>query len=176
MLCKKRSMRERGPAFVPPARSSPAQLAPERLVGKGFRYWMAGYQTGDIGCWEEAWRIYSSALGGSQAKSATSELACWVRAIQSSATRKIEIFAGDCHGFCRDECVAISMVAAAQHDACPAMRACAYALIGSSAVDEIVDSAGCLAARLKDCNQVLSAGVICNVTAMADTHLQHQLN
>jgi len=28
---------------------------PERLVGLGFRAWLAGYQTGDISCWEEAW-------------------------------------------------------------------------------------------------------------------------
>ena len=176
MLSKKRVMRERGPAFVTSDNASPVQLAPERLVGKGFRYWMAGYQTGDIGCWEEAWRIYSSALGGGQAKSATTELACWVRAIQNCATRPIEIFPGQCRGFCRDECVAISMVAAAQHDVCPAMRACAYALLGSSAVDEVVDSTGCLAARLKDCNQVLSVGVICNVTAITTTHRPHELN
>ena len=29
--------------------------APERLVGIGFRCWMAGFQTSDIGCWETAW-------------------------------------------------------------------------------------------------------------------------
>ncbi len=29
---------------------------PERLVGLGFRYWLNGFRTGDIGCWEKAWR------------------------------------------------------------------------------------------------------------------------
>lgn len=29
--------------------------APERLVGVGFRCWLAGYRTSDIGCWDVAW-------------------------------------------------------------------------------------------------------------------------
>jgi len=130
--------------------------APERLVGLGFRSWLAGYQTGDIACWEKAWTIYSNALGPKQAKPALTDLACWVRAIRKLSCRDIEIYPGQCSRFCRDECMAIAMVAASQHDACPALRACAWALLDNSAVDEVVEGAECLAARLKKCDQMLS--------------------
>jgi hypothetical protein len=42
-----------------------------------------------------------------------------VRTIKNKARREIEVFPMGCKGFCRDECIAISMVAACQHDACP---------------------------------------------------------
>jgi hypothetical protein len=59
--------------------------APERLVGVGFRCWLAGFQTGDIGCWEVAWEEMSRAVGARAAKPLMNELACWVRAVQDAA-------------------------------------------------------------------------------------------
>ncbi len=35
----------------------------EWLVGVGFRCWLAGYDTGDIACWENGWNAYAQALG-----------------------------------------------------------------------------------------------------------------
>jgi hypothetical protein len=32
----------------------PGLAAPERLVGLGFRYWLTGFRSGDISCWEKA--------------------------------------------------------------------------------------------------------------------------
>jgi hypothetical protein len=78
--------RVRGDAAVP----SWGQLGvavPERLVGLGFRYWLTGFRTGDISCWERAWCAYSNALGASLAKSAVTDLSCWVRAINRHARR-----------------------------------------------------------------------------------------
>lgn len=138
---------------------------PERLVGLGFRSWLAGYQTGDISCWEEAWSIFSNALGPKQARSAVTDLACWVRAIRNCSCRQIEIYPGQCAGFCRDECMAIAMVAASQHGACPAMRACAWALLQTSAIDDVVEGAECLGARLKSCDKILSPASICEAVA-----------
>jgi hypothetical protein len=54
----------------------------ERLVGIGFRCWLAGYDTGDISCWENGWNEYSRTLGAERAKRAVTELACWVRAVR----------------------------------------------------------------------------------------------
>ena len=59
---------------LPMRRASAARLAedtlpivsiaePERLVGLGFRYWLNGFRTGDIGCWEKAWDAYAGSLG-----------------------------------------------------------------------------------------------------------------
>ena len=58
---------------------------PERLVGLGFRYWLKGFRTGDISCWERAWSAYSNVLGATAAKSAVTDLSCWVRAINRHA-------------------------------------------------------------------------------------------
>ncbi len=134
--------------------------APERLVGIGFRCWMAGFQTSDIGCWEQAWDEFSRAVGPEDAKPLMTELACWVRAVQDTAERRIELNAAQCRQFCRDECLAISMVAACQHSACPAFRACAVALPGCNEIDEAMDCAEEFAMRLKDANQMLSPGTV----------------
>jgi hypothetical protein len=88
------------------------------------------------------------------------ELACWVRAVQDSAERRIEVFPAQCSRFCRDECLAISMVAAAQHSACPAFRACAVALLGSNEIDEAIEGAEGFARCLRQADQVLSPGTV----------------
>jgi hypothetical protein len=134
--------------------------APERLVGVGFRCWLAGFQTSDIGCWEVAWEEMSRAVGARAAKPLMTELACWVRAVQDAAERKIEVYPAQCRLFCRDECLAISMVAACQHSACPAFRACAVALLGSNEIDEAIEGADGFARRLKEADQVLSPGSV----------------
>ena len=139
----------------------------EKLVGIGFRSWIAGYQTGDISCWEFAWATYANVLGEKQAKPVLTDLACWVRAIRDASCRSIEVYPAQCARFCRDECVAISMVAASQHGACPAMRACAYALLESSTIDDVVEGAESLGARLRGCDRILSANAICDAMAMA---------
>jgi hypothetical protein len=143
------------------ATSAAAMLsAPERLVGVGFRCWLAGYQTSDIGCWEVAWHEFSRAVGSRAAKPLMTELACWVRAVQDSAERRIEVYPAQCRQFCRDECLAISMVAACQHCACPAFRACAVALLGSDEIDEAMEGAEEFALRLKEADQLLSPGMV----------------
>ena len=130
-------------------------LAPERLVGLGFRYWLTGFRTGDISCWERAWSAYSNVLGATAAKSAVTDLSCWVRAINRHARRDLETAAVDCERFCRDECIAIEMISACQHAACPAMRACAFALLGCSLIDEVVHGAENFAATMRGADQVL---------------------
>ena len=72
-----------GRVHAPP----PRQAGAEWLVGVGFRCWLAGYDTGDIACWETGWNAYARVLGAERAKRAVTELACWVRAVQASASR-----------------------------------------------------------------------------------------
>ncbi|KAB2911379.1 MAG: hypothetical protein F9K29_22725 [Hyphomicrobiaceae bacterium] len=138
-----------------PLHPAPDFAGPERLVGLGFRYWLAGFRTGDISCWERAWCAYSNALGAAAAKGALTDLSCWVRAINRHAQRDLETAAVDCDRFCRDECVAIAMIAACQHNACPAMRACAFSLLGCSMIDEVVQGAENFAATMRGADQVL---------------------
>jgi hypothetical protein len=131
------------------------KASPERLVGLGFRYWLNGFRNGDISSWEKAWCAYSSALGAAKARSAVTDLSCWVRAINRHARRDLETSAVDCAGFCRDECIAIEMISACQHEACPAMRACAFALLGCSMIEEVVRGAENFAATMRGADQVL---------------------
>jgi hypothetical protein len=140
----------------------------EWLVGVGFRCWLAGYDTGDIACWETGWNAYSRALGAVRAKRTVTELACWVRAVRTSASRKIEYYPFGCVGFCRDECMAISLIAASQQHRCPAMRACALALTGSNLVEPVIDAANTFADALQEANQLLSQETVAALTVPSD--------
>jgi hypothetical protein len=137
----------------------------EWLVGVGFRCWLAGYDTGNIGCWENGWNEYYRVLGPQRAKRAVTELACWVRAVRASAARKIEYSPFGCPGFCADECMAISLIAASQHHRCPAMRACALALTGSDLVDPVIDAANAFADALEEADQRLSPEAVAALLA-----------
>ncbi len=139
----------------------------ERLVGLGFRLWLTGYKTGDISCWERAWQAYSNSLGPQTAKGVVTDLACWVKAINRHACRELETASVECDRFCRDECVAIAMIAACQHNACPAMRACAFSLLGCSMIDEVVRGAETFAATMRDVEQVLRPSFAERATLMA---------
>jgi hypothetical protein len=139
----------------------------EWLVGVGFRCWLAGYDTGDIACWETGWNEYARALGPSRAKRAVTELACWVRAVRASSARTIEYHPFGSASFCADECMAISLIAASQHHRCPAMRACAAALTGSALVEPVIDAANAFADVLQESNQLLSPEVVAALGAAA---------
>ncbi len=138
--------------------------APERLVGVGFRCWLAGLSSGDIRCWEEAWNTYSGTLGPDNAKRLLIDLSKFVRAVKASATRNIEISPSGCRGFCRDECLAISIIAASQHGVHPALTASAQALIGSDDIGDAINGAQSLAGSLRLAKQMLSAESICPAT------------
>jgi hypothetical protein len=133
---------------------------PERLVGLGFRYWLTGIRLGDISHWERAWCAYSGVMGAAAARSAVTGLSCWVRAISHHAQRPLITSPVDCARFCHDECTAIAMIAACQHNACPAMRACAFSLLGCSLIEEVVQGAESFAATMRDVDQVLPASFV----------------
>ncbi|HWB46895.1 MAG TPA: hypothetical protein VG900_15770 [Hyphomicrobiaceae bacterium] len=140
---------------------------PERLVGLGFRYWLAGYRTGDISCWERTWCAYSGVMGAGAARVAVGDLASWVRAINRHAERDLQTAATDCERFCRDECIAIAMIAACQHQVCPAMRACAFALLGCSMIEDVVKGAETFAASMRGAEQVLSPNLAHGMSFLA---------
>lgn len=134
----------------------PCLAGPERLVGLGFRYWMAGYKTGDLACWEDCWQVYEASLGIEGAREAVGDLSCWVRSMTSVARRDIEVFPGRCRGFCRDECAAVSLIAAMQHGACPAFKICTALLLATEDCDAVLYTASAFAGTLRDAGQILS--------------------
>lgn len=143
----------------------PLRSGAEWLVGMGFRCWLAGYDTGDIACWESGWNEYARALGPERARRAVTELACWVRTVRASASRKIEYSPVGFPCFCADECLAISLIAASQHQRCPAMRACALALTGSDAIDPVLNAANAFADAMQDADQRLSPEAVAALMA-----------
>lgn len=143
-----------------PLASMTLHRLPEQLVGIGFRHWMAGYESGDIARWERAWTLYREVLGCDDAHHLVGRLSLWVRAVRHGSSRRIETLEGSCRGFCRDECLAISLIAACQHDACPALHACAAALLGCPGLDEVLESARGFSAALARSQQVLSPASI----------------
>ena len=150
-------------------RPSPANRYPaEAIVGLGFRGWISGYQTSAVGCWQEVWRLYSNLLGPKHAETAVSSLAMWSKAVAVSSRNSISVRPLGACGFCRDECLAISMIAACQHNTCPAMRACAFALLENSMVDEVLHHAGTYALTLRSVEHIVSPSWIVNANAYVD--------
>ena len=167
MRSKQRLVRLRRDAGLGPCRLGFAAClpGPERLVALGFRYWMLGRDSGDIACWERAFNLYSGHFGVAGAKLAVTQLSLWVSAVDSAAHRSIEVFPAACGSFCRDECLAVSMIAASQHQTCPALRACAFALAESMRLEAVTETAQGFADALLGLDQVLSPGSI--VSALA---------
>jgi len=87
---------------------------PERLVVTGLRCCVAGYNFGDIDCWETAWRSYCMELGTSDARRLMGELQYWVRSLRAESVRSLDVFPHGCGHVCRDECMALSHIAALQ--------------------------------------------------------------
>lgn len=142
-----------------------ADVAPdtaELIVGLGFRLWYRGCTTGQLVLWERAWQLYVGALGVPRAQLATNQLSCWVRSLSQSATRDLKLNSNNSATFCRDEQLAISMIAACQHNACPAMRACAFALIENSNLDTVVRHSENFAGTLSSVNVIVPPAHIVN--------------
>ena len=134
---------------------------PERLVGVGFRCWLMGFTTGNIGLWEEAFNAFSTTLGTERTKLLLVELSQFVRAVSTTTAREIEVQEMGCRGFCPDECLAISIIAACQHNARSTLAASAAALLGSDAIGDTLASAQVFACGMRSANQLLSAESVC---------------
>jgi hypothetical protein len=141
--------------------------SPERLVGLGFRLWMRGHATCDLSCWEQAWSLYVGELGLARAPVAVRRLGAWVGAVGRSTGRRIDVGPPCAAGFYRDECLAVSMIAACQHGTCPALRACVFALIESGGVDRVLDDAQAFADTMAAFDLVLSPASIVSTDVAA---------
>lgn len=157
------SPRPQGLPTAEPARIVPFPgSTPERLVGVGFRCWLTGFESGDIAAWEETWNDYQEQMGIESAKAAVMGLSNYVRAVMASASRSIETYPAERRGFCRDECLAISVIAACQHDRRSELCACAAALIGCEEIGDAVNAAQGFAGALRAGGQILNASSICS--------------
>ncbi|MEO1719852.1 MAG: hypothetical protein AAFR23_06410 [Pseudomonadota bacterium] len=130
------------------------------LLTYGYRGWMGGLRSADMSAWENVFRTYSQELGLCHAKRTVEALSEWVSSIEHARSRRVEVCPLEARALCRDECVAMSIVAAAQSDACPAMRACAFALVGADNIDPVVSNAEALATEFRDAERIFEPSLI----------------
>lgn len=130
----------------------------EQLVLIGVRCWMAGYEHGDIQCWETAWRHYSGTLGTRSGRLLLSELQYWVRVLRDVSVRPLSFYPHCCRHVCADEWVGLSVLSAFQHHELDTARAGVHRLSGlnpGTAFDLLTDASSSFAAALSDADQIL---------------------
>ncbi|WP_181708437.1 hypothetical protein [Chthonobacter rhizosphaerae] len=128
---------------------------PERLLVEGFRHWLNGYATGSIDCWELGWALYARELGPRDARRLLAELSFWVRETRDAASRPLGCFPYGSCWLCRDECLALSLVAAAQHGDRDALRAAAGHLADGGPTEPLEGAAAAFAEALQSVHQQL---------------------
>ena len=92
------------------------------------------------------------------------ELTGWAISICCHAEREINVCDYEHDDFSQDECIAVSMIAACQHNACPALEACTYALLGVTSVEPVVKTSTRFAhvldgAEIRLANMPIASGV-----------------
>jgi hypothetical protein len=122
----------------------------DRLVGTGFRCWLAGYRFQDVAPLDLAFSDYERSLGPEPARRAIGDLGYWCRAIWQCRRREIEVYPHACQEFCRDECLAISMIAAVQYRNHTLACECAAMLLGETEAPQAVLEAAVLFAGSLD--------------------------
>jgi hypothetical protein len=128
---------------------------PERLVLEGFRRWMAGYATGDLTHWEEAWNLHAASLGPRDARVVVDRLARFVKIVRDWSICPIACFPGGCRHICRHECFALAMVAASQNGDLDSLAAAMRHLIDPDGHEEAMLPALAYAEAMKDNNLML---------------------
>jgi hypothetical protein len=152
-----------GASRVPEHRGT---LRPETCVGRSFRCGMHALRSGDQANWARAWQELAQACRSTEADKLLVRLAVFVETVEAASSRRIDVLPTGCPGLCRDECLAVSILAASQHGACPALRACAFALLEVSHMDRPLQAATAFADELRCAGFVLSAQSVCNSAAL----------
>jgi hypothetical protein len=112
---------------------------PERLVITGFRNIMAACELGDVNCWEAVWQQYIAELGCGPARRIVGELQYWTRTVRRHAERPLSFYPHCCRLLCHDECMALSLIAAAQADDGETGELAARYLTGQNHPDHLAD-------------------------------------
>jgi len=128
----------------------------DRLVVEGMRRWMAGYATGEIGCWEMAWSLFERELGPARARRPVSELSCFARAVHTHGARRFCLFPYDCPKTCQDECLLVGVVAAAQSGRSAEAADLCAAIVSREGAGETMYAAAEFARSLTECDLTLT--------------------
>lgn len=86
----------------------------EVLVFEALRCWMAGYETRDVACWDLAWDALCREMPVDTAKPLFGELQHFARTLRDIAKEPLGWRPHACRGLCRDECLVLALLDAAQ--------------------------------------------------------------
>ena len=121
---------------------------PERLVLEGYRRWLAGFESGSVLPWEMTHTLYEELLGAVEARRVVAELSHFMRTLRRCAACPLKSFPFNAHHVCRDECLALGLIAALQHDDPDAARICVGALACAALSAKVAEAACCYADAL----------------------------
>jgi hypothetical protein len=79
-----------------------------------FRCWLAGYETGDVACWELAWQSVSRTVPLADAKRIVAELAQFTRVFRKTLACRFVYLPYCCARVSTDEHLAVRFIACAQ--------------------------------------------------------------
>jgi hypothetical protein len=137
-----------------------------------FRHWLTGFRTGELAHWERAFSLAEKTLGLTAARDVCCDFSQWVRLLSEHARRDLHVLEPTSRCFCRDECIAMALVAAHQNQACPALQICAITLLGCQPRDDLTIRTGALADKLAAANQRVSAAAMDNLVRYAGNSAQ----
>jgi hypothetical protein len=121
---------------------------PEKLVPEGYRRWLAGFESGSVLPWEMAQTLYDELLGAAEGRRVVAELSHFVRTLRRCAACPLRSFPFNAHHVCRDECLALGLVAALQHDDGAAAQTCLAAMACPRLSANVCEAASCHADAL----------------------------
>ncbi len=144
-----------------------ADAPAEHLFFAQYRYWMAGYATRDMFCWDCAWDVMLRYAPTDVAKMLYAEFHIFTRTLNQRAQRPISWLPDVCRCLCRDEYWVLNLICASQqHNAHEELLAAAE-LVGIDEVCNLLGASRSLARALKAAKFVLApfGGVLSRAAA-----------
>lgn len=130
-------------------------------VGQSFRCGVLASYSSQDAYWSYAWQKLAKLSKNDQtADHLLKKLSLFVESILASSTRNLDILPNGCPGLCRDECLAVSIIVASQLGPCPALKACAFALLENSHMEPCLTAALSFGSALRETGTTLSTTVL----------------
>lgn len=126
-----------------------ADAPAEKLFFAQYRCWMAGYSTRDTYCWDLAWKALLRFVAPDSAKRLYGEFHFFTFTLNEQANRSIGWRPNVCRCLCRDEYLALRLVAASQRDDLDQELSAATGLLGTDQVHVLLMASRSLAQVLK---------------------------
>jgi hypothetical protein len=122
--------------------------APERLVVEGLRRWMMGGEAGSIANWSRAAEFFVDELGAVDGRRLFLAFVRWLDTLDAFMDRPAMTSPIECPRLCRDECMALAMIAAAQYADCDGVMTASSRLVSPEGLAPAVEASSCFAAAL----------------------------